>query len=1105
MVDRVRETHDPSRSPALHFQEYILSSRRSSTRSTRSRAKRATPAQSTSTSTSDRTGFPRSNQYFEARAKAQAATLASATLDGDAAQGGGHPQCAGDRAARRGALRLNVWQHRRQQQQSDELEVAVEALASQRELGRFSYTPPWDPCGNAFTHALCQPSGASASADSATDAARSFAVAYVTDDSSLDQPLQFYVRTREGHSLNSAVVGVALPKKAPWKWRKPEDVRVFALEPLPARTRGARGLGGGLTFAFLACEHDQLWYVQLDVDGDQGSLSASDSVQLLLPREDLPADRRWQSRCTFGLYSSLMGPPVARSVSVAAVCSDEHSVFALVHFSDRDATVASKPLVEGDRVEVQQEPRKLWRTAVVSAVLGDGTYDVEYERNEAAPRASTVEQRVSWERLHRQNFTCYQFLRRTGKPMPEPRLRVASRVGNAPSNRRHPLGTEMHMELQSMVPSITRGEIFALFLTFMGRRGTQSLCRVRKLGVVGGAGDDSGRGSNSLFVREFELEEAAAVFATAALESEAVIVWTDERPQEHSDHRGQQVLYVTRADFPNDGVLQAAPVASSGAAGVEQGNPGGFVNALALNCGQLTGEIVVDATQNKVLARCWGGQRDGRSTLLLELGLTASNRHRDLMGLMAPQSYYVTQGEFRDYVFEHLLGSPNYPRRHLEQLLLKYNQLRLLGEYKFAGKSHEGPQYLEKVMERVKYAIDICQCLRDVFGPQARLPSTVVEHDLIRWTGIRVILGDMKIEDADGVTASGDVGGGRRAKRGDIDAVTHRELEFMDRAVEVLRSHAFQLHQRRHSGARDLRHTGPTPRGGAAESRSGKDQPPVGGTKTGLEVQPHGLAPNAQPLPVDSSPEEQERTKEFPNHIVVDAFELCTRYVRCLMEDRLTDRGMWCRAFDAADLLQRLLAKEQTVCGRQAGGERTKTPVFAPAVLPFSFYGDYVVLLNKLYFGLKTMDHTLEPSDDESDDAGDATSRALVTPRARNSRSRRSDDRVPDGVSLVRFERLVRKCVQRGYCCDEAASSKEVEASIRQAFAREEEAEATVPVSPLQLLIKIAPFKTVMEACAHKPTLVEEALQAYLTSPPVLTPARVASHNAPADFVLCVG
>lgn len=45
-------------------------------------------------------------------------------------------------------------------------------------------------------------------------------------------------------------------------------------------------------------------YVQLDVDGDQGTLSASDSVQLLLPREDLPADRRWQSRCTFGLYST---------------------------------------------------------------------------------------------------------------------------------------------------------------------------------------------------------------------------------------------------------------------------------------------------------------------------------------------------------------------------------------------------------------------------------------------------------------------------------------------------------------------------------------------------------------------------------------------------------------------------------------------------------------------------------------------------------------------------------------------------------------------------------------------------------------------------------
>lgn len=194
-------------------------------------------------------------------------------------------------------------------------------------------------------------------------------------------------------------------------------------------------------------------------------------------------------------------------------------------------------------------------------------------------------------------------------------------------------------------------------------------------------------------------------------------------------------------------------------------------------------------------------------------------------------------------------------------------------------------------MERVKYAIDICQCLRDVFGPQARLPSTVVEHDLIRWTGIRVILGDMKIEDADGVTAArgGDIGGGR-AKRGDIDAETHRELEFMDRAVEVLRSHAFQLHQRRHSGARDLRHTGPTPRGDGADSRSSKDHLSVGGTKTGLEVQAHGLAPNAQPLPVDSNPEEQERTKELPNHIVVDAFELCTRYVRCLMEDRLTDR-----------------------------------------------------------------------------------------------------------------------------------------------------------------------------------------------------------------------
>ena len=301
MADRLvhTHTHDPSQSPALHFQEYILSSRRSSGLSTRSRAKRftgakhragetpsTTPAHDTAAAAAaaEREGqavleplFPRRNQYFVARcdedlsaaSRRRAAAAAAAAAAVEEPPPRGQRIRHGQRAARRGALCLKTWRlPGGNDTLHDELAVVVESVVGNREVSRLVYTPPCDPSGdNQFTHALSQPPHAAFGGSPAEDAGRCFAIAYV---SAADEPLQFFVRLPGGRTITSQR-DIAMPKVA-WKWRRREHVRVFAVEPMPARQRrGGGGSGGGggggranstsgdQTFAFVACEHDQLW------------------------------------------------------------------------------------------------------------------------------------------------------------------------------------------------------------------------------------------------------------------------------------------------------------------------------------------------------------------------------------------------------------------------------------------------------------------------------------------------------------------------------------------------------------------------------------------------------------------------------------------------------------------------------------------------------------------------------------------------------------------------------------------------------------------------------------------------------------------------------
>jgi len=242
--------------------------------------------------------------------------------------------------------------------------------------------------------------------------------------------------------------------------------------------------------------------------------------------------------------------------------------------------------------------------------------------------------------------------------MPEPRLRLAGWLhGGSGGNE---------MELSGMVPSISRGETFALFVTFVSRRNSDGefVCRVRKLGVVGGGDEeDEDASAASSYIREFELDKVTEIRALAAIESEAVIVWTDQDDPD-SRNPAAQFLYVTRADFPNDGVF-GADFPNEG------GNPGGFVNALSLPFGKLIGEVAVDSNQEQLLLHFERDSAFENSNILVRLGLKDNQYHQDLMGLMAPPSYHVTQAQFESYIFSEVLGGDNYPPTHLAQMKLK--------------------------------------------------------------------------------------------------------------------------------------------------------------------------------------------------------------------------------------------------------------------------------------------------------------------------------------------------------------------------------------------------------------------------------------------------
>jgi len=162
--------------------------------------------------------------------------------------------------------------------------------------------------------------------------------------------------------------------------------------------------------------------------------------------------------------------------------------------------------------------------------------------------------------------------------------------------------------------------------------------------------------------------------------------------------------------------------------------------------------------------------------------------------------------------------------------------LRNLRENQFVGKSHtgtpcylvvhvfaayrphlrvvvnviKGTSYLDKVMERVKYAIDVCTCLSDIRCPNGDcdihrdryLTVGTQTTDLLAWTGVDAILQDMKIVPDD-----------KRPPRPRSPHSTHvrdeetrSELEFMDATIAVLRRHAFDIasHCLQHKKARPL-------------------------------------------------------------------------------------------------------------------------------------------------------------------------------------------------------------------------------------------------------------------------------------------------------------
>ncbi len=118
-----------------------------------------------------------------------------------------------------------------------------------------------------------------------------------------------------------------------------------------------------------------------------------------------------------------MGPPPAESVAAAAACSDEHSLYILVHFADRDDHTPQQRqrhrLVAGDPVEVFGDggsgggTNNVWRTAIVVGAHGESEsqYRVHFSGgsgggggNSSTTAADVV---VDRERIYRQNYTLY--------------------------------------------------------------------------------------------------------------------------------------------------------------------------------------------------------------------------------------------------------------------------------------------------------------------------------------------------------------------------------------------------------------------------------------------------------------------------------------------------------------------------------------------------------------------------------------------------------------------------------------------------------------------------------------------------------------------------
>ena len=184
----------------------------------------------------------------------------------------------------------------------------------------------------------------------------------------------------------------------------------------------------------------------------------------------------------------------------------------------------------------------------------------------------------------------------------------------------------------------------------------------------------------------------------------------------------------------------------------------------------------------------------------------------------------------------------------------------------------------------------------------------------------------------------------------------------------------------------------------------------------------------------------------------------------------------WCRTFDAADLLQRLFRDQRQVNADEG--------MWEPPHLEFSFYPLYVQLLESLHSELvKMTDHASTVEGVAA--AANRSATQPTTPQARRLGDSQRHFGDEDDDHLSKFENLVKACVERGFRgTDDPRLANNSQ------------------LSPLQLLIKIAPFKTVMGVCARDEALVAAALNKYLANPPVLSSETIADRTAPADFVL---